>query len=177
LTRVRVTSRSPVYRAGLEAVLRASGVDVVHSELDADVIVAESEHHASEGPPVILLTDEPTATLRAGVQGLLPREATESEISGAVAAVAAGLVAVHPQFLDAVAMRSAPVDLEEPLTPREVEVLRLLAEGVANKEIAFRLGISEHTVKFHVASLLDKLHAATRTEAVSIGLRGGLITL
>jgi DNA-binding NarL/FixJ family response regulator len=177
LTRVRVASRSPVYRAGLEAVLRASGVEVVNSELDADVIVAENEHHATEGPPAIVLTDEPAAGLRAGVQGLLPREATEAEIAGAVSAVAAGLVAVHPQFLDAVATRGTPVDLDEPLTPREVEVLRLLAEGVANKEIAFRLGISEHTVKFHVASLLDKLHASTRTEAVSIGLRGGLITL
>jgi DNA-binding NarL/FixJ family response regulator len=166
-----------VYRAGLEAVLRASGVDVVSSELDADVIVAETEHSAAEGPPAILLTDEPTAALRSGVHGLLPREATESEIAAAISAVAAGLVAVHPQFLDAVAMRGTPVDLDEPLTPREVEVLRLLAEGVANKEIAFRLGISEHTVKFHVASLLDKLHASTRTEAVSIGLRGGLITL
>jgi DNA-binding NarL/FixJ family response regulator len=162
----------------LEAVLRASGtVDIVNSELDADLIVAESEHNATDGPPAILLTDEPGTTLRAGVHGLLPRQATESEISGAVAAVAAGLVAVHPQFLDSVSTRAIPLDLDEPLTPREIEVLTLLAEGVANKEIAYRLGISEHTVKFHVASLLDKLHAATRTEAVSIGLRGGLIIM
>jgi DNA-binding NarL/FixJ family response regulator len=64
-----------------------------------------------------------------------------------------------------------------PLTPREVEVLRLLADGLANKEIAGRLGISDHTAKFHVAAILGKLHAATRAEAVAIGLRAGLILL
>ena len=64
-----------------------------------------------------------------------------------------------------------------PLSNREVEVLRMLSEGHANKEIAFRLGISEHTVKFHVASLFQKLHASSRTEAVTLGVRQGLILL
>ena len=65
----------------------------------------------------------------------------------------------------------------EPLTPREVEVLRLLASGIANKQIADCLGISDNTVKFHVAAILGKLGAASRTEAVAIGIRDGLILL
>jgi DNA-binding CsgD family transcriptional regulator len=64
-----------------------------------------------------------------------------------------------------------------PLTPREVEVLGMLAEGLGNKQIAARLGISEHTVKFHVASIFTKLHASSRTEAVTIGARAGVILL
>jgi DNA-binding CsgD family transcriptional regulator len=68
-------------------------------------------------------------------------------------------------------------ELTEPLTPREREVLRLLASGLGNKEIAAKLKISEHTAKFHVASILGKLGAASRAEAVSIGMRNGLILL
>jgi DNA-binding NarL/FixJ family response regulator len=68
-------------------------------------------------------------------------------------------------------------ELAEPLTRREVEVLQMLAAGLMNKEIAARLNISEHTVKFHVASILGKLGAATRTEAVSLGIRRGLVLL
>jgi DNA-binding NarL/FixJ family response regulator len=67
--------------------------------------------------------------------------------------------------------------LSEPLTPRESEVLQMLASGLANKEIASRLMISEDTVKFHVASILGKLGAGTRTEAVSLGIRRGLVLL
>jgi DNA-binding NarL/FixJ family response regulator len=63
------------------------------------------------------------------------------------------------------------------LTPRELEVLRMLAEGVGNREMASRLRISDHTVKFHISSILDKLGASTRTEAVTLGIRAGLILL
>jgi DNA-binding NarL/FixJ family response regulator len=65
----------------------------------------------------------------------------------------------------------------EELTPREIEVLRMMAEGLANKEIATRLGISDHTVKFHISSILAKIGASTRTEAVTLGIRMGLILL
>jgi len=65
----------------------------------------------------------------------------------------------------------------EELTPREVEVLRLLADGLGNKEVALRLGISDHTVKFHISSILAKLGAGSRTEAVTLGIRRGLILL
>ena len=68
-------------------------------------------------------------------------------------------------------------ETHEPLTPREREVLELLAHGLSNRQIAERLGISEHTAKFHVAAISGKLGAASRTEAVSRGVRRGLITL
>jgi DNA-binding NarL/FixJ family response regulator len=67
--------------------------------------------------------------------------------------------------------------LSEEITSRETDVLRMLAEGLVNKDIATRLGISEHTVKFHISSILDKLGASTRTEAVALGIRRGLIPI
>jgi DNA-binding NarL/FixJ family response regulator len=94
----------------------------------------------------------------------------------------AGLVVVHPSGI-AVALPAASTalsplaELAEPLTPREREVLQMLASGLVNKEIAAKLSISDHTVKFHVASILGKLGASTRTEAVSLGFRRGLILL
>ena len=77
----------------------------------------------------------------------------------------------------ATAVPKQPGTATQPLTPREVEVLGMLAEGLANKNIAARLGISEHTVKTHVASILTKLDAFSRAEAVAIGARQGLILL
>jgi len=81
----------------------------------------------------------------------------------------------RPPTLD----ESTAIDDEftEPLTPREVEVLELLAEGLPNKSIAVRLGISDQTVKFHVASICGKLGAANRTDAVRRAVRQGLISL
>jgi DNA-binding CsgD family transcriptional regulator len=73
--------------------------------------------------------------------------------------------------------RAVPAPPAQPLTPREIEVLGMLAEGLGNKTIARRLGISEHTVKFHVGSILAKLDASSRTEAVTLGARRGLIML
>src|ERR1700736_1293203 len=73
--------------------------------------------------------------------------------------------------------RSTDEDVEESLTPREVQVLELLAEGLSNKAIAARLAISDQTVKFHVSSICGKLGAANRTDAVRRAVRGGLITL
>ena len=101
----------------------------------------------------------------------------------AMAAAAARLTAVSPEVLDSILPApsdpGAPDDLPlgEPLSGRESEILALLADGAGNKEIASRLHISEHTVKFHVSSILAKLGAATRTEAVGRGYREGLIVL
>jgi len=69
------------------------------------------------------------------------------------------------------------IELDGSLTSREIEVLGMLAEGLANKNIAWRLGISEHTVKFHITSIFTKLNASSRAEAVAIGMRRGLILL
>jgi DNA-binding NarL/FixJ family response regulator len=120
--------------------------------------------------------------LRAGVRAVLPNDTSPDQLAAALQAVASGLVVLHPGNVHSavpaasVAPRSLD-ELVEPLTPRESEVLQMLASGLGNKEIAAKLGISEHTVKFHVASILGKLGAASRTEAVSLGIRRGLVLL
>ena len=101
-------------------------------------------------------------------------------IVAAVQAAAAGLVALDPRDLEVLlagAAHAHPPPETAALTARELEVLRMMAEGAANKNIAWKLGISEHTVKFHVASILGKLNAASRTEAVTTGIRKGLILI
>ena len=142
------------------------------------------------GVPMILLVDNPTrmtsAALPAGVRAVLPRNVTSAEIAAAIEAVAAGLYVFHPADIDSIPALRAPQsetspELGEPLvehlTPREIEVLQLLSAGLGNKEIAARLNISEHTAKFHVASIMGKLGAATRTEAVTLGIRHGLVMI
>jgi len=120
---------------------------------------------------------------RAGVRALLPIDAHEQEVLAAVRAVAAGMVALPVDVAEAwfeAAPRSAHqagVVLADPLSPREHQVLAMLAEGLGNKTIAARLGISRHTVKAHVSSVFGKLGAATRAEAVAIGARQGMIVL
>lgn len=119
--------------------------------------------------------------LRAGVRGILPRDLSAGQLAAALNAVRQGFALLHPGELQfqgtGGAALSEAVDLVETLTAREREVLQMLAQGRGNKEIASRLKISEHTVKFHVASILGKLGASTRTEAVSVALRRGLILL
>jgi two-component system, NarL family, response regulator YdfI len=142
------------------------------------------------GVPVILLVDNPgrriSEALPAGVRAVLPRNITSTEIAAAVEAVAAGLYVFHPSDIDSIPALRPPQsetvpELGEPivehLTPREIEVLQLLSAGLGNKEIAARLNISEHTAKFHVASIMGKLGAATRTEAVTLGIRHGLVMI
>jgi DNA-binding NarL/FixJ family response regulator len=128
---------------------------------------------------VIALLDDPVtqapAALRAGARAVLRRDASPAELVAAIEAVAAGLVVLHPQ---AVPRPPAPSpSAAEPLTRREREILTLLADGLGNKVIAARLGISDHTVKAHVGAIFDKLHVGTRAEAVALGLRLGLIAL
>jgi two-component system, NarL family, response regulator YdfI len=120
--------------------------------------------------------------LRTGISAVLPSDISPDQLAAALQAAASGLVVMHPaQFQSAVPAASSPSrglgELAEPLTPRESEVLQMLASGLGNKEVAAKLDISEHTVKFHVASILGKLGAASRTEAVSLGIRRGLVLL
>ncbi len=146
-----------------------------------------TETEVAQEHAVIVLSEQANAAwlskaLRLGVRAVLPHEVTPEQLRAALEAAAAGLVVVHPSEVDAVLPAvvgsSPPVDeLLEPLTRREREVLQMLAGGLANKEIAARLAISDHTVKFHVASILGKLGASTRTEAVSAGIRRGLVLL
>ena len=140
--------------------------------------------------PVVLLAeilDSPTTTqaLRMGARAVLPAELPRPQLLAALEAVSRGFVVAMPAEAESVLATSQTSgsqtndveELLEPLTPREHEVLRLLALGLANKGIAARLNISEHTVKFHVAAILGKLGAASRTEAVALGIRHGLVLL
>lgn len=199
MIRVLVVADSAVVRAGLSAMLKANPeFMVVGSISDADVLAeieqlqpdvvlldGDSEPDLTEyGPGIIILTDEDLdveATLRSGVRGILPQVSAESEILAAVEAVASGLVALHPDIVETLLPRrslwSDRVNPVQALTPREIEVLQMLSSGLGNKAIAQHLHISEHTVKFHVSSILQKFAVSTRTEAVAMGIRLGLIML
>jgi len=123
-----------------------------------------------------------TDALRAGIRAALPGDISPEQLVSTLQAVANGLLVLHPSHAnEGLPAGSAPPrtldELAESLTRRELEVLQMLAAGLSNKEIAARLNISEHTVKFHVASILGKLGAASRTEAVSLGIRRGLVLL
>jgi DNA-binding NarL/FixJ family response regulator len=183
---------------GAVAQSAALGAEIEGSE--PDVVLIELEPHAdlpsplpaldtAHAPALVILAEDPepewtAGALRAGARAILPHEASAEEILAAVDAAAAGLVTLPSELVGAL----IPADLRptpqlaaatshQPLTPREREVLGMLAEGLGNKIVAARLGISEHTVKTHVASILAKLDAGTRAEAVAIGARLGLIML
>ena len=193
MIRVLIAAASGVVRAGLESLLRSSAnLEVVASA--PDVVLADMEFQQDVLPPelpgpaaVVLLAPGPpgpwmSEALRSGVRAILPRDAPASEMIAAIEAVAAGLVALEPADLNALlpaprAERTMLGDAGEALTPRELDVFAMIAEGAGNKAIAWKLGISEHTVKFHVASIMSKLNAASRTEAVATGIRRGLIML
>lgn len=106
--------------------------------------------------------------------GALPLDASADELCAAIRALAAGLVVASGPLLAAAGPRTLT---QGTLTERETEILGLLAKGLANKQIALQLGISEHTVKFHISSIYAKLNATSRTQAVREGLRSGLIAL
>jgi DNA-binding NarL/FixJ family response regulator len=194
--RVLLAAPSPALRAGLRSLLAAdSRVDVIgeaarlndFDELEADVIIASAltasfpdfELPLPDSISILLLTDSPLTSsdaLRARpTWGILPNDASPEELLAAVHALAEGLI-VGTRALLLPDEPSAPL-ARGPLTERELEVLSLLAKGFPNKQIAGALGISEHTVKFHVSSIYSKLNATNRTEAVRAGLRGGWITL
>ncbi len=181
---------------GIEVVGSAglAGLSVAIDRHQPDVVLAAVDRHSDEPPEdlmalagragtpaiVVLAPDLQSSwtgdALRAGIRAVLPGDIGAREILAAVEAAAAGLAVVHPQdILALVGERVLPATQTQALTPREVQVLAMLAEGHGNKTIAWKLGISEHTAKFHVASILSKLNAGTRTEAVTLGIRRGLI--
>ena len=199
MIRTLVAADSPLDRAGLGGLLRdapPNQIEVVGesalaelrrfvAELAPDVLV---ELRENGGAPVALATvslvDDPGAAWVARASAgpgdgfaILGRDAEADEIYAAVVAVAAGLAVVQPRAL---LQATGPGPFQsgpERLSPREVAVLAELARGSGNKQIATRLGISEHTVKFHVGSIFAKLGVSSRTEAVTQGVRLGLIML
>jgi DNA-binding NarL/FixJ family response regulator len=149
--------------------------------VDTGSVDAEELHELASAVPVVaLVAGEAQAAdaLAAGARALVFRDAGPERIAAAVVAAARGLVALEvslSRWLRPPASRPAP-DVEA-LTPREREVLALLAEGLANKAIAQRLGVSERTAKFHVESILGKLGAESRSEAIVIAARRGMVAL
>ncbi|CAG0944807.1 Transcriptional regulatory protein DegU [Anaerolineae bacterium] len=131
-------------------------------------------------PVVALIADANLAgdAWNAGARGLLFRNTSADNLAATIGAVAQGLVAFDPELANALRTRQpAHTALAEELTPRESQVLHLIAEGKSNKTIARELDISEHTVKFHVNAILGKLNAQSRTEAVVAATRLGLVLL
>jgi DNA-binding NarL/FixJ family response regulator len=136
---------------------------------------------ALEVPVLVLLADgeQVEEAWAAGARAMLKRDASGEALCAAATAALRGLVVIDPEL--ATSFLPAPLASEAPtveeLTPRELEVLHLLAEGLTNKGIGERLGISKHTVKFHVNAILGKLNAQSRTEAVVRATRAGLLAL
>ena len=204
LARVFLVAPTPFARVGLRSILESaevnadvlvvgeadSVVELVYPEADVVVVAGDDSLEvvtravAEEGTQAILLLSEDDRfmpLLREVAPrgwGLISPDAPPEELSAAIVAVVQGLV-VLPRTLIGRLLRGheAVEELAEPLTTREREVLGLLGRGLSNKMIARELRISEHTVKFHVSSIYAKLGAASRTEAVGLGARLGLISL
>jgi len=195
---VAVVSPDPIVRRAVRAALEESGEVAVADAEDeyealegaVDALVWDAGLDGGELPPelatpaVMLLADAAAAdrAWRRGVAGVVERGAEGEMLVAAVRAVAVGLRVFDPALGTGFggagfAGGAAGDDLIEPLTPRELEVLALVADGLSNRRIAKRLGISEHTVKFHINSILEKLDADTRTAAVVRAARHGLLHL
>jgi DNA-binding NarL/FixJ family response regulator len=205
--RVLLNIASPALREGLRALLASDdNIRVVNNSLteesEADVLITSAssapfpteeldlaprglspgEQHLEtfvEGDAAILFISDNQLNVRelrrlARVWGILPSDVSAEELTAAVHALSQGLIVGTSTLL--FESEGEPV-APGPLTERELEVLGLLAKGLANKQIAVVLGISEHTVKFHVSSIYTKLNVTNRTEAVRAGLRGGWIAL
>jgi DNA-binding NarL/FixJ family response regulator len=182
-------------RGALEAVARANGtlvdsvsdVAALHRLLErqsSDVVLADglsAEELGDSAARFIVLADEGDAAdlALAGVAAVLPRDASAETIGAAIVLVGQGLRLLPDLAFRTLAGIETPASPDEvpALTPREREVLAAMADGASNKVIARRLGISFHTAKFHVASILTKLDADTRTEALARAARMGLVML
>jgi two-component system, NarL family, nitrate/nitrite response regulator NarL len=194
--RVAIVSADPLVRSALGGGLRAFGELRLVGELDsADVVIWDAGADPVEHPrawdelerlalPVVALVADAALAARAlaaGARAVVLRELPSAALVAAVIAVHRGLVVLDPaaraQLVREVAPEPALSDALEELTARELEVLEQLASGRSNKRIARALGISEHTAKFHVNSILAKLGASSRTEAVVAAARRGLVTL
>lgn len=203
--RVLIVSGDPLARTGLALLLRGQDGITVSGQLTPDEDWTDDEGAAPDvavwdlgldlrsgleelrsldptGPPVVaIVADDADAreALAAGARGALSRNADGDRLAAALRAVVLGLVVLDEDFA-ADALRDVPTaapELAEPLTPRELEVLQFLAQGLPNKQIAQRLGISEHTAKFHVNAILGKLGAQSRSEAIVQAVRLGLVVL
>jgi DNA-binding NarL/FixJ family response regulator len=188
--RVKLEGEDPLTLAGLARLLDDESrnwivvpsfeerPDVVLIDLGAAGVSEELSSLSRRYPVLALAFDAARAreALSAGARGVVSRNATGARLARALDAVLEGLVVLDDDFVEE-ALRPPPRALGafEELTPREAEVLSCLALGLSNKEIAERLGVSFHTVKFHVNAILGKLGAESRTQAVTLAARAGLL--
>lgn len=178
-----VLAPDPLVRAALERMLADHGVIATEPAL-AEVALADiatGGRLPSIDLPIVALVGEgarPAELLGAGARGVVRREHAPAQICAALVAVVHGLVVLDATLADqALPERASLPDEAEELTARERQLLTLIASGLSNRRIAERLGISEHTAKFHVSSILAKLGVSTRTEAVVAAARRGLLWL
>ena len=171
--RIRLHATDAVRREGLTTMLQAAGHTIAEEMPDVALCDVGQTVQETEAPVVALTSGAPVTGSPAGV---LAADATASQLDLALRAVAAGLQVRSPPLW---AERGfAPVAEDTALlTPREREILALVGTGMSNKAVARQLGISVHTVKFHMEALFGKLDATSRAEAVAKGLRGGVIEL
>lgn len=198
--RILVVGDDPLARGGIAALLAGRADVVVLDQLGsrelargrgpepAEAIawdagpsgLAGAERIRDADAPVVALVsgdDAAAEALRAGARGILLRGATADALAAALVAVARGLTALEADLAEPLLRTPEPARGGEALTPREREVLALVAEGLSNKGIAARLGISEHTAKFHVNAILGKVGAETRAEAIVLAARRGWLVL
>jgi DNA-binding NarL/FixJ family response regulator len=167
-----------------------SGIEIldVDDRRAPQVRITDGAVELAPNVPVLVLTDASGVmeALQAGASGVLSERADADILCTAIRAAARGLVTLSAEFrdhlVDASGSRTAlesEAEDEPPieLTARELQVLRLLAEGASNKSIGRRLGITPHTAKFHVASIVAKLGAMGRTDAVAKAMRLGLVMI
>lgn len=202
MTHVLIVAPTPALRAGLRALLAEANVEIIGAigsladpagiPAATDVILAADESVLTDADQVLgeepryaalLLTDDARQAdvlrrLPLTAWGILTHDVGAAELAAALYAVAQGLIVLAPELA---ARLNLPTPVEEPagepLTARERDVLELVSQGLSNKQIAQKLQISEHTVKFHLSSIFAKLGVSSRTEAVNRGARQGIITL
>jgi DNA-binding NarL/FixJ family response regulator len=191
--RIAIVAADPLARAAIAAALSIVGaVEIVDQLESADATLWDAgaepvgmadrlAHIGAAGAPIVALVPDEAAAADAvngGADGVVQRTADGATLLAALDAVRHGLRVIDPAVArPIVPLRAAQSDGIDRLTSREIEVLDLMSDGLSNKQIAARLDISEHTAKFHVNSILAKLGATTRTEAVVIAARRGLLIL
>jgi DNA-binding NarL/FixJ family response regulator len=203
--RVQILTQSPQTRARLRDIIAAApGLELSDGSSSPGappaVVIFDPEpvgDSSSPGSPLspassrtLILTDRLSEEwarelLSRRAAGAVARSAQPAEIIAAVESVAAGLIVFSPGLLAGTLPQPGPARespsgagaLHDPLTPREMDVLRMLADGLSNKEVALQLHISEHTVKYHLSSVFGKLGVSSRTEAVMVGIQRGIILI
>lgn len=193
--RVLVVGDDPLARAGVAGLLASEpgiavtghtstatpqfpGHDVVAWDCGVNGGLDRFREHAADAPAVVMVPDDDTASdaLLAGARGVVPRASGPGRLAAALRAAAEGLLVMDPSFQNTLLPTRSSVGVDI-LSPRELEVLELMAEGNPNKIIADRLGISEHTAKFHINAIFARLGVQSRTEAVVRAVRLGVLTL